>query len=160
MTPKQVGQIARLLNKYNRLTVQYTPESIYAFRKQYLFVTSPTNQVVGCVRLKKVQWYQGEVLHLCVHPDYRGQKIARNLLEMVEERAKRRGIFLLQCTIREENVASLNLFASMGYQCANQFYNSRTTHHLTIWQKVFTPLNQPLFFEAAEAGNAVCAPAW
>lgn len=47
--------------------------------------------VVGCVRVRNLNWYLGEVSNLVVAPDYRGRGVARKLFEMAEAKLKAKG---------------------------------------------------------------------
>jgi hypothetical protein len=68
MTREQPQQIADLLNSRNRLTTLHTADTVMKAAAEYLF-ESEGDIIVACVQIKKVQWYQCEILHLSVRAD-------------------------------------------------------------------------------------------
>lgn len=114
MDQSHAGQIATLLNTRNQLVKNYDAKAILAARARFLFEVRD-DQVVGCVEVKKVQWYQAEVNHLTVHEDYCRQGIAQALLDAATARAIKDRARILQCTIRGNNDESAGLFLKNGF---------------------------------------------
>lgn len=93
------------------------------------------NEVVGCVRVRKVQWYQTEILHLSVAPHYRGRGVAWDLMVEAEWRARAIGARLLQCTIRIDNLASCAFFTDCNFSCVSTFCNAQG-NKVAVYQKI------------------------
>src|SRR6266568_361473 len=96
-------QIAALLNARNQLVVQYDADRVLETAANYLCELSVDGDVVGCVEVKRVQWYQFEVSHLTTALGAEGRGVAQKLLLRAEEKAKSEGCLVLQCTIRHDN---------------------------------------------------------
>jgi len=132
------GQIATLLNTRNQLVKNYDAKAILAARTRFLFEVRD-GQVVGCVEVKKVQWYQAEVNHLTVHKDYCRRGIAQALLDAATARAIKDGARILQCTIRDNNVESGALFLKNGFVRTALFLYPDTGNNVGVYQKVISP---------------------
>lgn len=132
----QAAEIAALLNARNQLTVQYTGKKVLDHADDYLFRLSPAGAVVACVEVKKVQWYQAEVLHLTVTDAEIGKGHAKALLSSAETRAREKGVRLLQCTIRGGNAQSEGLFQSAGFLKVSAFLNEHSGNNVSVFQKV------------------------
>lgn len=141
LTGKQAAEIAALLNNQNQLTVAYTSDSVLASRENYLITCSDEGHVIACAELKKVQWYQFELLHVTVAQNFHRKGHAKELVERAERIALERGARILQSTIRVGNVASENLFASASFNPVCRFYNRSSGNVIGVWQKV---LAEPL----------------
>ncbi len=140
MNREQAEQIANLLNEQNRLDGEYTAGRVLASAGEYLFQTDgETGRVTAFVQLKRVQWYQHEMLHLSVSPEHRREGLARRLSDRAEELARREGACIIQCTIRSDNRASMALAESCGLRRTATFHNHSTGNDVTVWQKVLAP---------------------
>lgn len=137
MQREEAQQIADLLNSQNKLSVAYTAGDVLRSASNYIAITSG-NRVTACVQLERVQWYQYEINHLSVLASEQGKGLAQQLLTKCEQKAKQMGGHVLQCTIREGNVASQNLFKKNGFSKVTQFYNHRTKNSVNVWQKALT----------------------
>ncbi len=136
LSDAQADQIAALLNARNELTVHYTSQKVLAHSADYLCRLSESNEVLACVEVKKVQWYQAEVLHLTVAASQEGQGHAKALLCEAERLARTRGVRLLQCTIRQGNVPSQSLFQGFGFSHVSTFRNEHSGNNVLVMQKV------------------------
>jgi N-acetylglutamate synthase-like GNAT family acetyltransferase len=92
------SQIAELLNKQNRLSIKYDTQRVLDHANEYLVDFSEDGRVVCCAQLKRVQWYQAEILHVTTHLDFVRQGRGGRLIEAAEQRAREDGARLLQCT--------------------------------------------------------------
>jgi GNAT superfamily N-acetyltransferase len=138
MDHKQANQIAELINVRNRLARQYNAQDILDAADRYLFELSVAGDVVGCVEIKRVQWYQFEIDHLSVVKDVEGKGIGWKLFKRAEERALSGRGRVLQCTIREDNAGSERLFKRNGFHRAAEFYYPDTGNNVGVWQKVIS----------------------
>ena len=143
LTAKQADAIAKLLNERNQLTVEYTRERVMQEADDYRFTEREPGEVVACVQIKRVQWYQFEVCHLTVASGSEGKGLAKGLLREVERFARSRNARLLQCTIREDNERSRNLFESFGFRQVGMFFNEHSTNNVGVYQKVLAPSRSP-----------------
>lgn len=136
LSDAQADAIAQLLNTRNQLTVQYTRERVLKERTDYILRLSETAEVIGCVQVKKVQWYQAEILHLTVAEAYENKGHAKALLCEAERGARTKGARILQCTIRADNAASRKLFEGFGFVHTCTFLNQGSGNNVGIFQKV------------------------
>ena len=136
LTDVQAGQIASLLNERNELTVQYTRNRVLQHADNYLCRCSESGEVVACVEVKKVQWYQTEICHLTVAKSQERKGHAKALLCEAERRARSDGVRLLQCTIRVGNMASLHLFKGFGFLLVSTFFNQDSGNNVGVFQKI------------------------
>lgn len=128
--------LVALLNARNQLTVQYTRQRVQDDAGNYIYRLSEKGQLIACVELKKVQWYQAEVLHLTVAEAHEGKGHAKALLCEAERVARVNGARVLQCTIRTDNDASRRLFEGFGFSHVSTFRNERSGNNVGIFQKV------------------------
>lgn len=138
LTDVHAEQIAILLNKRNELTVQYTRQSVLEHSDNYLCRYSETGEVIACVEVKKVQWYQTELLHLTVAASHERMGHAKALLCEAERVARANDARLLQCTIRVGNTASRQLFERFGFSCVGAFLNQRSGNNVGVFQKILS----------------------
>lgn len=139
MDHHQAEQIAVLLNAQNQLTVPYTADRVLEHRDNYLIRLDDVGQVVACAELKRVQWYQFELLHVTVAQKNQRQGHARALIDEAEKQAIQRGARILQSTIRADNTASEQLFKSLGFESVSRFYNVKSKNIINVWQRVLSP---------------------
>jgi len=128
--------IAALLNARNQLTVQYTLQRVQGEAGNYIYRLSEDGQLIACVEVKKVQWYQAEVLHLTVAEAYERKGHGKALLCEAERVARANDARVLQCTIRTDNAASRRLFEEFGFSHVNTFLNEHSGNNLGVFQKV------------------------
>lgn len=138
LTDLHAQQIAALLNERNQLTIQYSAQRVRDHEENYLYRLSETNDVAACVEVKKVQWYQTEVLHLTVAESEERKGHAKALLCEAERVSRASGARLLQCTIREGNKKSRSLFEGFGFIHVSTFNNPSSGNNVGIFQKVLS----------------------
>lgn len=135
---RHADQIAALLNERNQLTKKYTRKHVLNHVDNYLCRFSNAGEVVACVEVKRIQWYQTEVLHLTVAATETRKGHAKALLNEAERVARANGTRLLQCTIREDNTASRALFESLSFGQVNIFHNLSSGNNVAVFQKVLS----------------------
>lgn len=128
--------IATLLNARNQLTVQYTRERVQKEAENYIYRLSEAGELIACVEVKKVQWYQAEVLHLTVAEAHERKGHAKALLCEAERVARANGARVLQCTIRTDNTTSRALFEGFGFSHVSTFLNQGSGNNVGVFQKV------------------------
>lgn len=129
-------QIAALLNKRNQLAVDYTRNRVLEYAKNYVCRYSEENEVVACVKVKSVQWYQTEILHLTVAASQERKGHAKALLCEAGRLAQGNGARLLQCTVRQDNSVSRKLFEGFGFLHVSTFLNQSSGNNVAVLQKV------------------------
>ncbi len=128
--------IAALLNERNQLTVQYTRACVQNEAENYIYRLSEAGDLIACVEVKKIQWYQAEVLHLTVAAAHERKGHAKALLCEAERAARANGARVLQCTIRTDNQASRKLFEGFGFSHVSTFLNQGSGNNVGVFQKV------------------------
>lgn len=136
LTDAQADQISVLLNTRNQLTVEYTRKRVLDNAENYICRHSEVGEVIACVEIKKVQWYQAEVLHLTVATPHERKGLAKALLCEAERVARAKGFSVLQSTIRTDNDASRWLFEGFGFLHVTTFFNKTSGNNVGIYQKV------------------------
>jgi ribosomal protein S18 acetylase RimI-like enzyme len=140
MDINQASQISEILNARNQLVRNYTAQDIHDARETYVFEIAEDGSVTGCVEVKRVQWYQFEIDHLCVIKSVEGKGIGSTLLNKAEMIARNAGCRVLQCTIREANKPSEILFGRNGFNRVSEFYNYASGNNVGVWQKVIVKM--------------------
>ena len=104
-------QVAALLNTHNQLRTQHNVHTVMGMRGAY-FVDIIAEQVIGCSAILRENDQVTRQFHLCVRPDFRRQGIARKLKLAALRNVSTPYVYV---TIREDNVASINLNTSVGF---------------------------------------------
>ena len=128
------GQIAQLLNKRNELTRKYSATMVLDHAESYLYLKQEA-EVLACIRLSRVQWYQVEIHHLTVAETYEGRGYGRKLVRRALTQAMEKGARIAQCTIREGNIRSEGLFVSEGFARTSAFFNQMSGNTVFVLQK-------------------------
>ncbi len=147
MRPEHAGQIAQLLNRRNQLKARFDAETIRRRAANFL-VDLDGDQVLACIEINRIQWYQWEISHLAVTEKEEGKGHARQLIACAEERALRGNARIIQCTIRVGNERSEHLFQKCGYQMVSTFFYPHSGHNVGVWQKV---VSRPITATPAES---------
>jgi N-acetylglutamate synthase-like GNAT family acetyltransferase len=132
---KQAGQIAALLNEYNHLASSYTAQDIIANADRYFCHFSTSGDIIACIELVKVQWYQFEIRHLVVAPTQLRRGYAQSLLLEMEKVVRERGGHILQCTTRKSNFSANIFFLKNKFIPCSMFYNPASSNVIFVWQK-------------------------
>jgi ribosomal protein S18 acetylase RimI-like enzyme len=138
MEPTTAKQIADLLNKQNRLVVEYTANKVLKHQNRFLYISDKNNDLVACIECKKVQWYQFEVCHLTTATSFRQQGFGTRLLRLAEQHARKNGGRIIQCTIRKDNEESERIFAREGFERVSTFFYPKSENIVGVWQKVIS----------------------
>lgn len=136
LTDAQAEAVAQLLNTRNQLTIRYTRERVLKEATDYIVRLADGGDVIGCIQVKKVQWYQAEALHLTVAEAHERKGHAKALLCEAERTARAKDARLLQCTIRTDNNPSCSLFEGFGFMHVSTFHNTGSGKNVGVFQKV------------------------
>lgn len=82
-----------------------------------VFVAQHEQQIAGYALLLFHQGTQLSRLYsIAVNPQFRGQQIAQQLIEMCEQSALEQGSTTLRLEVRNDNIAAKNLYLKLGYK--------------------------------------------
>jgi GNAT superfamily N-acetyltransferase len=123
-------QIAKLVNTYSQLTDRIDPGDV--LHNTYLS-EAEIDKVLGCVKVRKLNWYLMEVCHLVVDLKNRRKGLGTSLVQQAELWGKNAGLKVSQCTIRLQNTPSIRLFHTAGYQPGPIFQGPREM--VRLWTK-------------------------
>ena len=123
-------QVAALINQNNRLYIKHNAASILYSRAQY-FVQSVGDKVVGCSAIIQEEPKLTKQFHLCVHPDFRRKGLARKLKQTALDHVQTPYVYV---TIRDDNIASLNLNYSFGFVFVKKVW-TRGHYVITLGRK-------------------------
>ena len=126
---------ANLSNAENQLVVRHTEEKVSDSSGNYVYEEAD-NFIKASIECKKVQWYQFELCHLTVSPDFRGLGLGKTVIKKALEHAKINGAEVVQCTIRDDNTKSKSLFAKCCFIQTSTFYQPRSGNNVGVWQRV------------------------
>ena len=141
MNPIQADQIAQLLNSNNELKSAYTADQLLRYAHEYKFLQDEdSSDVIAVVQIKKVQWYQHEIVNLTVSPAHSEKNLAKQLLEIAENQAINDSARILQATVRENDQKNINLLKATDFKQVSNFFNPQSNHNITVWQKVLSPV--------------------
>lgn len=104
-------QVAELLNSHNQLNKQHSAHTLTKDKGAY-FIDVVGGQVIGCQAIHKENDQLTRLFHLCVHPAWRRKGIARKLKLAALSNVNTPYACV---TIREDNIASINLNTSLGF---------------------------------------------
>ena len=138
MTPDIAKKIAALLNSENQLVIPYTEHKILTTADNYLYEINDNNEVLCCIECKKVQWYQFEVCHLTVNPKHRKIGLGQKILDKAIMHSQSNSGRVVQCTIREDNNASIGLFSKNEFNKVSVFNYPYSGNNVGVWQKVIS----------------------
>ncbi len=134
ITISDAGKIIILLNvnEWSRPGKPYTTEEVIS-EKDFLIAYDESNEIVGFLRLKKVQWYQWELYNLVINKQYRRKGIAQSLIKVAKKYASTHKGGILQVTIDPENMSSINLFSKMGWKYSISFIHPAYKKPYGVW---------------------------
>ena len=104
------GQIASLINAGGQLKFLVSRDSILCNNIRYL-VELHKDKVIGTIGLEKCNQFVTEIKHLCVHPEYRRQRLGKKLLDRGVKSSLTEIVF---GTVRSDNAVSIRNCLSRG----------------------------------------------
>ena len=105
-------QIADMLNEHNKWATKFSAQSLLITPARY-FVELENTTVVGCASHVAEYETLSKIQHICVLPTHRRRGIAARLTKLAIEYSETEFVYM---TIREDNIASLNLALSLGFK--------------------------------------------
>lgn len=135
-TAKMRKQIFDLISKHSPLATSVTLAQIRGqIDKGSYRVIVEDDLLIALGKLVKLSWYQAEISHVVVRPEFRCRGYGRRIVRDLCGYAQDLGVKIAQCTIRSNNTASRRLFGGAEFHPAASF-TGRSGHKLDIWQKV------------------------
>ena len=114
--------------------------------REELYVLADGDEIVACViaNAEKVDAYSDApwqidsdeviVLHvLAVHPDHRGKRLARKLVENVIEQERKAGKKALRLDVIENNTTAEKLYQKLGFQ----YIQAKTLYYNVVGEMTF-----------------------
>jgi len=125
-------QIASLVNNHNQL--RYTLSAGRVLNGPIIYMVElDGDAIMGCIGLKKLRmrtfW---ELCHLCVHPKYRGLRLAPKLVEAAYKRIPTGNAW---ATIREDNIPSIRTFLRCDFDISSKFKSSNKKYFLVVMMR-------------------------
>ena len=122
-------QIVELVNTYSPIVTKISAEDV----EHYLF-EEQDDQVIACVRIQRVSWYQWELSHLVTEPEHRGRGLAHRLVRRACQEIRRQGGLVVQCTIRCDGLTSQRVVSRLDFTPGVRFVGL-SGRELQVWQK-------------------------
>lgn len=103
----------------------------------YLVAVNDLGQAVGMCGLI-VGPFEAEVMNVAVHPDYRGQGIAKALMEALLALGQQLAVTEYTLEVRASNAAAMHIYESCGFVCEGirpGFYRKPTEDACIMWKR-------------------------
>ena len=108
-------------------------------KEDYLYIAAmnEAGRAVGMCGLI-IGPFEAEVMNVAVHPDYRGQGIARCLMQVLLEAGEARGVKEFTLEVRAGNAAAIHVYESCGFAGEGirpRFYSKPVEDALIMWRR-------------------------
>ena len=116
MKAEHVPQVARLeklcfADPWSEMSIASELQNLWA----YWLVAVQDDMVVGYIGSQSTI-DETDVMNVAVHPDWRRQGIAEQLIENLIEELKKRGSHALMLEVRASNAPAISLYEKMGFR--------------------------------------------
>lgn len=124
------------------LSIQNYDEELNHLEKKYglphgrLYIASINNEVVGCIALKNFDDFTCEMKRLYVKREYRGQKIASQLVDKIIDDAKIIGYKAILLDTLPFLQSAINLYKQKGFYEIPAYNNSPMSNSIFIKLKL------------------------
>lgn len=116
MTSAHVAQIAELEKRcFNDPWSENSIASELNNRLSCWLVALEGDAVIGYVGSQTVLG-ETDMMNIAVHPDYRNQGVAKNLIQTLMDTLSGQGSHSLMLEVRQSNEPAKNLYASLGFE--------------------------------------------
>jgi putative acetyltransferase len=122
-----------------KLDFQNFDDELNVIDKQYgqpeggLFLAFVNDKPIGCIGLRKIQNFIGEVKRMYVMPDYRGNKVGAKLLQATIDFSRILDYKLLKLDTLDDMFEAIQLYKSFGFKETSSY--------------TYNPFANALFFE-------------
>jgi ribosomal protein S18 acetylase RimI-like enzyme len=141
--PDARQQIVELVNQHSPIVRKITLEDVVSANYDFI---ERRGIILACAKVTKLSWYQAEITHLVVHPEYRRRGHGRAMLRRACQHVVRENARIAQCTIRKDNRPSMSLFETEGFRLVNSITGLSGTE-VGIWQKVISDQTYSAFYQ-------------
>lgn len=149
---EDIEEIKKLLMEYTELLIEGNPEIVkylkiqnyesefehleikYGLPEGRLFIAKISNEVAGCIALRKIDDVNCEMKRLYVKPAFRGNKIAERLVETIIEEAQKIGYKSILLDTLPFLKGAVCLYKKMGFYEIESYNNSPINN--TIYMKL------------------------
>ena len=103
----------------------------------YIVATEESGRVVGMCGLI-IGPFEAEVMNVAVHPDYRGQGIAGQLMDALLAAGEAHGVKEFTLEVRAGNAAAIHVYEAHGFVGEGirpRFYSKPTEDALIMWRR-------------------------
>ena len=76
-----------------------------------------------------ISYEQGDILSICVSPEYRKQGLAKALMKQMLDEAKANSVETLFLEVEEDNIPAINLYLKYGFEKVSErknYYGNKT----------------------------------
>lgn len=108
-------------------------------KEDYLYIAAidDAGQAVGMCGLL-IGPFEAEVMNVAVHPDYRGQGIAGQLMQALLEAGAAKGVREYTLEVRASNASAIHIYEKCGFTGEGirpDFYRKPTEDALIMWKR-------------------------
>jgi len=140
MEEKDVEAVARMEQRV--FSDPWDIDSFYSVVRSkddiYVVAVCENGEILGYCGLWGVVG-EGQVMNVCVHPEYRGLNIGRSMLNELISQGIKAGLSSFTLEARASNHAAINLYKSLGfveYGIRGDFYSHPKEDALVMWLEV------------------------
>ena len=108
--------------------VRYSGCGVFSALASHVVVERKSHELAALVLGSRVSPLSGHITQLCVHPNYRRQRLARKLLLVAAAHFIGQGVSEISLTVTEANSNAIELYESEGYECTHKF-------DAAVWEK-------------------------
>lgn len=108
--------------------VRYAGCGVFSASVSHVLAHRQSHELVGMVLGSRVSPESGHITQLCVHPEFRRRRLARQLLSTATYCFMRQGVSEISLTVTEANGQAIGLYLEDGYHCAHRF-------DAAVWQR-------------------------
>ncbi len=99
----------------------------------YYGVEDEMDRLVGCVGVLRRSWFETEIRHLYVEPEFRNRGIAKTLIKRAFKGSR---AVRVVATVHAANDFSLRAFQANGFERIDDFVNPDTSNRILLLRKL------------------------
>ena len=120
----QVAQLEKICfsDPWSEMSIAHELESLWS----YWLVAVDGDTVAGYIGSQS-SIDEADIMNVAVHPDYRRQGIAENLINTLVAELKKRGCHALLLEVRVSNTPAITLYEKLGFEqvgCRKNYYRN------------------------------------
>lgn len=138
MQPADLEKVAQLEAQCFSQPWQYQDfEKSLTLDYYYFVVALADDKIIGQAGLI-ISDFEADITNVAVHPDYRRQGTASQILTFLLEKGREKGISEFTLEVRQSNEAAISLYRRMGFQeegIRRNFYDRPKENALIMWKR-------------------------